>query len=151
MVGAEQKRFSQMILVADTNIVFSILLKKDSKEWEIFLRDDIEVFIPKFLMVELFRHKEKIIRLSGLEEKEIPELLYLLLRYSSVFDEEDIADDIKKQAFTLVSDIDQKDTVFVASAMALKAKLWSGDKKLINGLKSKGIDIAVQTKDIYLK
>ncbi len=35
--------------------------------------------------------------------------------------------------------------------MALKAKLWSGDKKLINGLKSKGIDIAVQTKDIYLK
>jgi predicted nucleic acid-binding protein len=106
MVGAEQKRFSQMILVADTNIIFSILLKKDSKEWEIFLRDDIEVFIPKFLMVELFRHKEKIIRLSGLEEKEIPELLYLVLRYSSVFDEEDIADDIKKQAFTLVSDID---------------------------------------------
>jgi len=151
MVGAEQKRFSQMILVADTNIIFSILLKKDSKEWEIFLRDDIEVFIPKFLMVELFRHKEKIIRLSGLEEKEILELLYLVLRYSSVFDEEDIADDIKKRAFTLVSDIDQKDTVFVASAMSLKAKLWSGDKKLISGLKSKGIDIAVQTKDIYLK
>jgi predicted nucleic acid-binding protein len=24
---------------------------------------------------------------------------------------------------------DHKDTVFVASAMALKAKLWSGDKK----------------------
>ncbi|MEZ4526789.1 MAG: PIN domain-containing protein [Desulfobacterales bacterium] len=138
-----------MILVADTNIVFSILLKKDSKEGEIFLRDDTEVFIPKFLMVELFKHKEKIIRLSGLGENEILELLYLILRYCSVFDEEDIPDDIKTQAFSLVRDIDQKDWVFVASAMSLNAKLWSGDKKLITGLKSKGNDIAVQTKDIY--
>ena len=118
-----------MILVADTNIVFSILLKKDSKEWEIFLRDDMEVFIPKFLMVEIFKHKEKIVRLSGFAEKELLELLYLVLRYCSFFDEEDIPDDIKKQAFNLVRDIDEKDTVFVASAMSLDAKLWSGDKK----------------------
>jgi predicted nucleic acid-binding protein len=46
-----------MILVADTNIIFSILLKKDSKEWEIMLRDDIEIFIPKFLVIEIFKHK----------------------------------------------------------------------------------------------
>ncbi len=49
----------------------------------------------------------------------------------------------------MVGDIDQKDVVFVSSAMALNAKLWSGDKKLIKGLKSKGNDIVVQTKDIY--
>jgi predicted nucleic acid-binding protein len=138
-----------MILVADTNIIFSILLKNDSKEWEIMLRDDIEIFIPNFLVIELFKHKEKIVRLSGFEENEILEIFYLVLKYCVFFDEEDITDDIKEQAFTLVEDIDPKDAVFVASAMALNAKLWSGDKKLINALKNKGSDIAVQTKDIY--
>jgi len=138
-----------MILVADTNIIFSILLKKDSKEWEIMLRDDIEIFIPKFLVIEIFKHKEKIVRLSGFEENELLEIFYLVLKYCVFFDEEDITDDIKEQAFTLVEDIDPKDAIFVASAMALNAKLWSGDKKLINALKNKGSDIAVQTKDIY--
>jgi len=138
-----------MILVADTNIIFSILLKKDSKEWEIMLRDDIEIFIPKFLVIEIFKYKEKIIRLSGFEENEILEIFYLVLKYCVFFDEEDITDDIKEQAFDLVGDIDQKDVVFVASAMTLNAKLWSGDKKLIKGLKRKENDIVVQTKDIY--
>jgi len=54
----------------------------------------------------------------------------------------------KEQAFALVGDIDQKDLVFVVSVMALNVKLWNGDKKLIKGLKSKGNDIVVQTKDI---
>ncbi len=70
-----------MIFVADTNIIFSILLKKDSKEWEVMLRDDIEIFIPKFLVIEIFKHKEKIIRLSGFEQNEILEMLYLVLKY----------------------------------------------------------------------
>ncbi len=38
--------------------------------------------------------------------------------------------------------------VFVATALALEAKLWSGDKKLIAGLKKKGLDFAVQTEDL---
>ncbi len=36
-------------------------------------------------------------------------------------------------------------------AMTLNAKLWSGDKKLINGLKEKSIDFLVQTKDLIDK
>jgi len=53
-----------MILVADTNIIFSILLKKDSKEWEVMLRDDIEIFIPKFLVIEIFKHEKKFERID---------------------------------------------------------------------------------------
>ena len=41
--------------------------------------------------------------------------------------------------------------MFVASAMTLKAKLWSGDKKLINALKDKSVDFLVQTKDLIDK
>jgi len=70
-----------MILVADTNIIFSILLKNNSKEWDIIRRDDIEIFILKFFVIELFKHKERIIGLSGLDESEILESFYLVLKY----------------------------------------------------------------------
>jgi len=138
-----------MILVADTNIIFSILLKNNSKEWDIIRRDDIEIFIPKFLVTELFKHKERIIGLSGLNESEILESFYLVLKYCTFFDEEDIPDSIRKEAAAIVKDIDPKDMVFVASAMTLNAKLWSGDRKLVKALKDKNINLIVQTKDIY--
>ena len=57
-----------MRLVVDTNIIFSALLKKDSKALDIILREDVEAFIPKFLIIEIFKHKKSrlIKRLSGL-------------------------------------------------------------------------------------
>ena len=141
-----------MRIVIDTNIVFSALLKKDSRELKIIQMDDIEIFIPKFLIIELFKNKEKIINVSKLNENEILESLYLILNYCRIFDEEDIPDTIKKQAFEYVKDVDPKDAVFVASALTLDADLWTGDKKLMNGLKSRGINnFLVQTTDIERK
>lgn len=138
-----------MRLIADTNIIFSMLLKNDSKEWSVVLREDFEIFIPKFLVIEIFKHKEKIIKLSGFSEDEILEMFYLILKYCTFFNEEDISEEIQKQAFELVKDIDQKDAVFVGAALALNAKLWSGDKKLINGLKRQHCDFIIQTKDLF--
>lgn len=67
-----------MRLVVDTNIIFSMLLKKNSKEWNAILREDFEIFIPKFLVIEIFKHKEKIIKLSGFSEDEILEMFKIL-------------------------------------------------------------------------
>lgn len=97
-----------MRLVADTNIIFSMLLKNDSKEWSIILRGDFEIFIPKFLVIEIFKHKEKITKLSGFSEDDILEMFYLILKYCSFFSEEDISENIQKQAFELEKDIDLK-------------------------------------------
>ena len=149
MVGKITTQIFQMRLVVDTNIIFSMLLKKNSKEWSVILREDFEIFIPKFLVIEIFKHKEKIIKLSGFSEDEILEMFYLILKYCAFFNEEDIGEEIEKQAFELVKDIDQKDAVLVGSALALNAKLWSGDKKLINGLKHQHCDFIVQTKDLF--
>jgi len=38
----------------------------------------------------------------------------------------------------LCKDIDESDTPFVALTIELKALLWTGDKKLKEGLKKKG-------------
>ncbi len=47
-----------------------------------------------------------------------------------------------------MKETDPKDVVFVAGAISLDAQLWSGDIKLINGLKAKNINISIQTKDL---
>ncbi len=137
-----------MRLVVDTNIIFSALLKKNSKALDIIMRDDVEAFIPKFLMIEIFKHKERIIEISKLSEDEVLESLYLILKYCTILNDEDFPEEILNQAFQYVIEIDPKDVVFVAAAYILDAKLWSGDKKLINGLKDKNINISVQTKEL---
>lgn len=137
-----------MRLVADTNIIFSILLRKNSQEFEILRRDDVEIFIPKFLIIEIFKHKEKMVKLSKLDDNEILEVYYHVLKYCQIFDEEDIPKNIKTQAINLVADIDPKDAVFLASAIALNAVLWSGDKKLLEGLKIKGVEYIARTAEL---
>jgi putative PIN family toxin of toxin-antitoxin system len=137
-----------MRLVVDTNIIFSALLKKNSRELDIIMRDDVEVFIPKFLMIEIFKHKERIIKISKLSEDEVLESLYLILKYCTILNDKDISEEILKKSYQYVKEIDPKDVVFVAAALTLEASLWSGDKKLMNGLKEKDINIFVQTKDL---
>ncbi|MBU0994489.1 MAG: Rpn family recombination-promoting nuclease/putative transposase [Proteobacteria bacterium] len=58
---------------------------------------------------------------------------------------------IKTQAINLVADIDPKDAVFLASAIALNATLWSGDKKLIEGLNAKGVKYIARTTELIEK
>lgn len=41
-------------------------------------------------------------------------------------------------AFNLCKDIDEKDTPFIALAIEIDAYVWTGDKKLKEGLKKKG-------------
>jgi len=138
-----------MKLVVDTNVVFSALLKRDSKEIEIFQSANHDIFIPKFLFVEIFKHKEKIVKVSRLSEEEILDSFYSLLKYCTIFDDEDVPESIFHKAFDYVADIDPKDVVFIASALTIDACLWSGDKKLINALKKKGVDFLIQTHELW--
>jgi predicted nucleic acid-binding protein len=48
----------------------------------------------------------------------------------------------------LLIDVDLDDVPFLAMAKNLNAKLWTGDKKLIKGLKKKGFNDIVSTEDL---
>jgi putative PIN family toxin of toxin-antitoxin system len=137
-----------MKLVVDTNIIFSALLKKESKEIELLLREECEFFIPKTLFIELFKHKEKIMQVSKLEEDEILELLYSILEKLEVVDDRNIALKYRKEAYNLTEDIDPTDAIFVALALFLNANLWSGDKRLKEGLENKGRHMVLTTKNL---
>lgn len=54
-------------VVVDTNILFSSLLAKNSKIREILERKDLRFYAPNFLMVEIFKHKDRILRSSKAE------------------------------------------------------------------------------------
>ena len=130
-----------MTVAVDSNILFSALLKEHSKHAEtIFLADESWV-APKFAMVELFKYKEKITRYSQMPEERLLQMLHQLLKRIQFINVELLPLHFRKQAYEMCQGVDEKDTPFVALALAMEARLWTGDKKLIKGLKAKGFDL----------
>jgi len=67
----------------------------------------------------LFKHKEKIIQASKLEEDEILELLYSILEKLEVVDGRNIPLKYRKEAYNLTKGIDLTDAIFVALVLFL--------------------------------
>ena len=59
-----------------------------------------------------------------------------------------IPENIIVESEKLVEDIDFDDILFVALTKHIKGKLWSGDNKLIKGLKLKGFTQVITTQEI---
>jgi predicted nucleic acid-binding protein len=87
-------------------------------------------------------------QVSKLEEDEILELLYSILEKLEVVDDRNIALKYRKEAYNLTEDIDPTDAIFAALALFLNAKLWSGDKRLKEGLENKGRHMVLTTKNL---
>jgi len=92
----------------------------------------------KFIVVELFKYKEKIQKFSALPPEAILELLYNLLKNIHFIDEYSLNPASLRQAYDLCHDIDEKDIPFVALTIELDGLLWTYDKKLKQGLENKG-------------
>jgi putative PIN family toxin of toxin-antitoxin system len=126
-------------VVVDTNIIFSALINgAESVFAETLLRSDNEFFVCESMIVEIFKHKEKLTKFSRISEDDMTRWYHLLLKNLHLYKEDLIAPENRKAAYRLCRDIDETDTPHVALAMELKAALWTGDKKLQNGLKAKG-------------
>lgn len=127
-------------IIVDTNILFSALLKEHSKFAETLLNPEYRFFACEFLYIELFKSKEKLVKSSRLANDQITELLSLFLKRISFFKEDNIAKETLQQAYELCKDIDEKDSQHVALTLEKDGLLWTGDKKLMQGLKARGFD-----------
>lgn len=125
-------------VVVDTNILFSALLRFPNTYANVIFEEDLAFYTPHFVIVELFKHKERIIQRSNLSETDILEILYRLIKNIHLVSEENISNISWKSAYQLTHDVDIKDTPFVALAIELEAELWSSDKKLKNHLIKNG-------------
>ena len=126
-------------VVIDANRIFSALIASNGSLRRI-LRDATEFTFhcPKYVLVELFKHKERISAASGLSEAELLGLLHELLERIRFFDEDAIGIGRWTEAWRLCRDVDENDTAYVALALELNAELWTSDRELETGLRKKG-------------
>ena len=131
-----------MKVIVDTNIIFSALLREDNKYVNMLIKNDDnhDFYGVYFTIVELFKHKERIIKYSKLNEDEVLEVLYELLKHIHIINNDIISIAAWKQAVNLVHDVDMKDVPHVALTIELEGKLWTNDVELKNGLRAKGFD-----------
>lgn len=127
-----------MIVIVDSNIIFSSLLSHDSKFVPTLLNEHIKFCAPSFLIVEIFKHKEKLLSFSRLSEKQLLEILHNFLDNIQFIPEKTISEMSLDFAFELCEGVDEKDIIFVALTIEYNGLLWTGDKKLINGLTNIG-------------
>lgn len=128
-------------VVVDTNIIFSALISGDESAFaETLLKSENEFFVCESTVVEIFKHKEKIIEFSRVSDDDLARWYHLLLKNLHLHKEDLIASENFKAAYELCRDIDETDTPHVALALELGALLWSGDKKLKSKLAEKGFD-----------
>ena len=127
-------------VVVDTDIIFSALIKSESKIREILGNSEINFCAPNYLIAEIFKHRNRIVELSEGSEEEVTELLAKLLARVKFINEDMIPTSVFIGAYQLCKDVDEKDTPFVALCLELDCELWTGDEKLKNGLRMKGFD-----------
>lgn len=125
-------------VVIDTNLVFSSLIPKASQIRDILFESNITFYTPNILIVEIFKHKDKLLKSSKLTESEFDIYFNGIIERIKFIPTDFIGSVSRQKAFDLCFDIDIKDTPFVALAIDLSIPFWTGDKKLKDGLKLKG-------------
>lgn len=127
-----------MKVVVDTNIVFSGLLNAERRIARLLLQAParVQFYTSHYLRAELHRHQAKLLRLTRLSEADLRELLALVTRRIVFINEGLLPATVLRAAEALVQAIDPDDTPFVALALHLDAYLWTGDRRLSQGLGS---------------
>ena len=141
-----------MKVIVDTNIVFSGILNSSGKIGKILLnaKSHFQFYSCNFLKVEITKHKARLLQLTKLSEDELNELEDLVTSNITFINEGLIPSEIIKSTEAILLHIDPKDTPFVALARHLEATLWTGDLKLIRGLKAKKFKQVISTAELSL-
>ncbi len=140
-----------MKLIVDTNIVFSGILNTSGNIGKILTTPkQFQFYSCDFLRVEIFRHRDKLQKLTKLTEENLAELEYLVTSNITFINESLISETVLKTAAALANTIDSNDMLFVALAIHLDAILWTGDKKLLEGLRSKHFNKTITTAELVI-
>ncbi|WP_022854168.1 PIN domain-containing protein [Thermodesulfatator atlanticus] len=137
-----------MRVVIDTNLIFSLLLRKNKKLLGILFSDEVALYAPPHLFLELFKHKDRLLKFTNLKENELLELLLAIFERIEVISYRRIPKDYRAKWFKKLEKCDPADFPFVLTAIVVEGKLWTGDFKLKNCLEENGIDVAITTEEL---
>jgi len=138
-------------IIVDANIVFSGILKSNGKIGDLLINSQkrFSFIAPEFLRYEIKDKYPKLQHISGLNLDQVMEAEYRLCKNITFISEEQITQKYWIEANELVKDVDIDDIQYVAYAKQFRCKIWSGDKKLIKGLKAKGFVNIFTTDELF--
>ncbi|MEO0686300.1 MAG: PIN domain-containing protein [Cyanobacteria bacterium J06649_11] len=139
------------IFIIDTNVVFSCFLNSQGKIGDLVLnsRDCFVYYAPAYLRLEIEKHKEKIKEISGFDDLEIAELSAIIFSRIKFINERIIPFETWMKSSRIIRDVDGDDIAFLAASIHMDEDLWTSDKRLYKGLKSKGYDKLITTDELY--
>lgn len=140
-----------MKIIVDANIVFSGILKSEGKIGDLLINsgEHFKFIAPDFLRFEIHRHLDKLVKISGMSLEQVLEAEYQVCKSIYFISDEQISIENWKTAMELVHDVDVKDISYIAFSKQFKAKVWSGDKELINGLAKKRFTNFISTNNLW--
>ncbi len=112
----------------DTNVLFSFF-KKESTTRKLILciSLDTSLYAPDYLLEELRRYSNLIMRKAHLTPESFERILSLIKKYVTFIEYDSYAEFVD---IALKITPDSKDVDFVARALKMNAVLWSNDKAL---------------------
>lgn len=135
-----------MEVVADSNILFAALISGKSAYLDIFRL--IRVYVPDFMFLEIEKYEARILKKTGMNETFRGFALDLFSKVI-VIPKLAIAPESFASPYDLCRDIDEKDTPFVALSIELNLPLWTNDKILAEGLRTKGFTNLFGSDEIF--
>ena len=136
---------NESLTVLDANIAFRLLCAGAGEIRDRLKPEPQRRFVcPRYLYVELFKHKDRLAAAARLPESELLEGLHALVSRLEFFSESNIPLGAWVEAYRLCRDVDENDTPYVALCLHLGARLWTADKELKAGLSAKGFNRFVE-------
>jgi predicted nucleic acid-binding protein len=138
-----------VVVVIDANIIISASLKIKGRIAELIFNysSTINYVVPAFILSEIKENEEKICTAGKISKIEFNQNLAVLLTKLLLINDDEISDATFKKSFDLTKSIDPNDTIYIALAISLNALFWTGDLKLLRGLKRKGFAHIITTLD----
>ncbi len=128
-----------MKLVVDVNIVIAALIR-DSTSRKLLFLSRFNFIIPDIYLEEVLKYRGYIKEKTNLKEEEFDELLSLVMKYITVVPYDKYSK-FMKEALKIMVKIDEKDSPYIALALALKADgIWSEDNHFKRQGKVKALD-----------
>lgn len=140
-----------MRVVVDTNILVSAVLNRQNKIGEMLIlgRTQFVFFAPNLVKIEFKNHQTRLVDSSKLSLEDFEKVRDEIFECINFLSEEIIEYEYWHKSIPVVRNVDIDDIAFVALAEFIDAKLWTGDKKLLQALKNSGNDRGVSTDQIY--
>ena len=140
-----------MILIVDSNILFSACISPNGKIAEILFNPipRIERISCYYALAELFKHQPKIVKCCKLPSDKVSMLYYGIIKQVDFINENIVERRFWLEADKLTAGVDGDDVAFVALALQKQGWLWTGDKPLAKHLRDNGFEKVISTAELY--